>query len=328
MVQRLTTARGWSWHRLWPGLLPFALPIIYFGIITQSSVFYLLPLDQAWPAVKPEDFKLDSFDRFAHDAGGRLLHGTVTALTLVVSLATIVLALSTLSRKCGLWMALVVPVVALFGVGIGNWIATQDPLLAKVVYTPLQVAENAGVIFRGTLEKLKRLHITSMSLSGIAYISLMAAASAIAMRARPEERTVECLRQRMVDLQLITLAAAALLVLTVIGQRILLAWPQGLLQPDIAKQFALLANGFTTHSGVSATVLIACIVLPSILSLKDDIKLAAAAATNDGRMRERDWLKKNQLEFAPASVVTTALATAAPMLTGPLVDIVAAALRS
>lgn len=101
MAQRSRTARAWSWHRLWPGLLPFALPIIYFGIITQSSVFYLLPLDQAWPAVKPEDFKLDGFDRFAHDAGARLLYGTVTALTLVVSLGAIVLALTTLLPRCG-----------------------------------------------------------------------------------------------------------------------------------------------------------------------------------------------------------------------------------
>jgi hypothetical protein len=131
----------------------------------SSSVFYLLPLE-AWPAVKPEDFKLDSFDRFAHDAAGRLLYGTVTALTLVVSLAAIVLALGALFRKCGLWMALVVPVVALFGVGFGYGIATQDILLANVAYMPLQVAENAGVTFRGTLEKLKLMHITSMCLSG------------------------------------------------------------------------------------------------------------------------------------------------------------------
>jgi hypothetical protein len=156
----------------------------------------------------------------------------------------------------------------------------------------------------------------------------MAAASAIAIRARPEEGTVERLRQRMVDLQLITLAAAALLVLIVISQKILLAWPQGLLRPGPAEQFAVLANGYTTHSGVSATVLVACIVLPAILSLKDDIKLAAAVATNDGPTRERDWIQKNQLDFAPASVVTTALATAAPMLSGPIIDIVATVLQS
>jgi hypothetical protein len=51
---------------MWPGLLSFALPVIYYGAIV-SSVFYLLPLDQEWPPLQVENFKHEGFDIIAND---------------------------------------------------------------------------------------------------------------------------------------------------------------------------------------------------------------------------------------------------------------------
>ncbi len=317
-----------NWHRLWPGLLPFALPSVFY-ILTLSSSLSLLPPDQPWPAVAAEDFKPAGFARSAHDVEGRFLYGTVTTLTRAVSVGAIGLTLVVLLRRCGVLRGLVFPFIgaSLAGMLIGWAIATEDAPLLHVVYAPLQAAEDAGVTMRGTAAKLEAMLFWSMWLGGIAIILFMLASSVLAIRARPEQRSVELLRQRMSDLQLITLSVAALWVVIVTSHKLLLAWPQGLLIDEIAKPFGALANGYAVSTGVTGTLLIACATAPVILSLKADVKSAAAEAGAAGPTAERDWLRTNQLELAPASVLTTILSTAAPMLTSPLIDVAGSLLR-
>jgi hypothetical protein len=88
------------------------------------------------------------------------------------------------------------------------------------------------------------------------------------------------------------------------------------------------AKGYATHAGVSATMVIACVTLPAIVSLKADMKSAAASISKNGPSSERDWLQKNQLEFATASGLMAVLTTAAPMLTSPIVDMLGTLPRS
>jgi hypothetical protein len=88
MGETSTAARPSKWHRLrskwyrvWPGLVPFALPVIYYAII-GSSVFYLLPLDQEWPALDVGNFKHEGFEAakpFAVLANGYATHAGVSA---------------------------------------------------------------------------------------------------------------------------------------------------------------------------------------------------------------------------------------------------------
>jgi hypothetical protein len=336
MGETCTTAPPSNWHRLWtkrhrlwPALVPFALPVIYYVIIV-SSVLYLLPPDQEWPRLEIENFKRQAFDVISNDVQGRFLVGTATALSRFVSLAAIIIGLRILFRELGGWKGLVFAFLgALFiGMSLGYFFATQDPQVLRMVYAPLQVAENAGVTSRGTLDKVIKMLMASMCLGGVAITVLMIAASAIAIRAGPHELTVERLRQRMFHLQLIFSVAAVLLVLIVLSQKLLLAWLQGLLTSEAAKSFAVLAKGYATHAGVSATMVIACATLPAIVCLKADIKSAAAAVTQNGSSNGRDWLQKNQLEFATASGFVAALTTAAPMLTSPIVDILGTLLGS
>jgi hypothetical protein len=322
--------RLWSkWHRVWPGLVPFAHPVIYYAII-GSSVHYLLPLDQTWPHLEVENFKHEGLDLISNDMHGRFLFGSATALARFVSLAAIIIALRILFRELGSWKKLTFAFVgaALVGMSLGYAFATQDPSVLRIVYAPLQVAENAGVTSRGTLEKVIAILMTSMCLGGVAITVLTVAASAIAIRAGPGELTVDRLRQRMFHFQLIISVAAVLLIFIVLSQKLLLAWLQGLMTSEAAKPFAVLANGYAGHAGVSATIVIACASLPAIVSLNADMRSAAAAATKNGLSTEREWLRKNQLEFATAAGFLAATTTAAPMLTSPIVDILRTLLGS
>src|SRR5262245_40788704 len=322
--------RLWSnWHRMWPGLVPFALPVIYYAIV-GSSVLYLLPLDQKWPSLEAENFKHEGFDVISNDMQGRFLLGTATALTRFVSFAAIIIAARILLRELGTWKRLAFAFVgaALVGMSLGYVFATQDSLVLRMVYAPLQVAENAGATSRGTVEKVSTVLTTRMCLGGVAIVILMVAASAIAIRAGPGELTVERLRRRMFHFQLIVSVAAVLLVLIVLSQKLPLGWLQGLMTSEAAKPFAVLANGYASHAGVSATIVIACASLPAIISLNADMRTAAAAAAKNGPSSEREWLLKNQLEFATTSGFLAAISTAAPVLTSPIVDILRTLLGS
>jgi hypothetical protein len=178
-------ARRWNWHRIWPALVTFALPVVFLLLIMERTVHYLVPADrEIWPGLDPNVFLLDAFKRFAHDVEGRLLFGTASAFIRLASFGCCVLALWLLVRKFG-WRAGAGIFVGstTFGIAIGYWLTSENIIFFNFLYTPIQLAQNAGVVLPGTIDRLKCTIMLNMIVGIGACGALLAAFSAVAVRA-------------------------------------------------------------------------------------------------------------------------------------------------
>ena len=63
-----------------------------------------------------------------------------------------------------------------------------------------------------------------------------------------------------------------------------------------------------------------------MLSLKRDIDQASEIEGKKDQAAIDKWRKENGLNFAPVSVIGAVVTTAAPLLTGPIVDVIGAML--
>ena len=316
-------ARRRNWHRIWPALVTFSMPVAFLLLVMEKTVHYLVPADrEIWPGLDANVFLLDAFKRFAHDVEGRLLFGTASAFIRLASFACCVLALWLLVRKFG-WRAGAGIFVGstTFGIAIGYWLTSENIIFFNFLYTPIQLAQNAGVVLPGTIDRLKCTIMFNMIVGIGACGALLAAFSAVAVRAELRELTAACLQRRMEELQLLFLSASILLVILIVVSKIELAWPRVLMssKDDMAKSYGALAGALASHWAASATGVLVCAGLPAFCSVQADIRLAAEAATHE-RANGHDWRQRNHLEFAPMSVLAS-IAAAAPLLTGPAIDL-------
>lgn len=322
MVARRTLWFGY-WQRAWPAIVTFALPILFIALVLDPSVRFLLPDVDTRSTLSAASFLTTAYDRFAHDFEGRLLYGVTSGLSRLAAFAAVALAGIVLVRYFGRGFGVVLLVAAtLLGVAIGARSGDGTIIRAKVLIEPLSTAEDSSVVPQGTTQKVQETILINLIVGIGGTAALVAGFAAVAVPARRSDLTGQRLRRRMRDLQWLTLAGATLLVLLVVVDKVLLAWPQGLMTPAVGKTYGVLAAATANYWGAQGTALLLCALGPALLSLKRDIDRASNADEKTNQPAIDKWRKENGLAFAPASVVAAAITTAAPLLTGPIVDII------
>lgn len=311
------------WRRAWPAIVTFALPGLFVALVLDPTVKFLLPPKGAWTALDVSSFSADAQTRFAHDIEGRLLYGVTSGLSRLAALAAVVLAGIVLVRRFGRAAGVTLLIAAtLLGVAIGKQSERQSDIRARVLEEPLAVAQRVGVVAGGTTQQVQETIVINLTVGIGGTAALLAAFAAVAVPARRDELTARDLRQRMRDLQWLTLCSAAILVLLVVVNKVLLAWPQGLMTADAGKSYGVLAAATANYWGAQGTSLLICALAPALLSLKRDIDQASGTEGKKDQAAIDKWRKENGLNFAPVSVIGAAVTTAAPLLTGPIVDVV------
>jgi hypothetical protein len=170
---------------------------------------------------------------------------------------------------------------------------------------------------------------------------LIAAASILAYRWQAD---VWCrprlLRRQMLWLLSLFAFASILLVISNTAVRALLEWPVGLIPSDPGPRGASLlvsargaAGALSYWWSVTSAALLVATFLPAFASILGDINLAALhhlGAAPSPRPREggeptakevKDWKEQNGLSLSPAEITTAILATGAPLLTAPVIDL-------
>jgi hypothetical protein len=318
-----------AWSRLLPAIATFVLPILA-GFLMIAAVHWLFP-DGEWPAIKSDYFISATYDRLAHDLEGRLLYGTLSGFGRVVAVAAVAFALIVLLRTfegsigVAFWA-----VAAIGGAMYGCFDARYSTLRPKILDDGLEAAQSAHLIAQDTLLQVHSTILINTVLGFCGTTTLLAAFAAIAWRSDPAkvaEFAEERLRQRLSDLQVLALLGAAILVFLVLANKVQLGWVESLMNPDPAKSFRVLASAAANFWGATGTAALICVLLPAYAGLRSDIDMAARQGRENNYPAQLKWKKDNALEFAPTAVIGAALTAAAPLLSGPALDIANALLR-
>jgi|tagenome__1003787_1003787.scaffolds.fasta_scaffold20725896_2 hypothetical protein len=319
-------------RRTWPALVSFLLPILFTLVVMQGTVRHMLPEASEWVKVTADNISAAEYDRFTRDIEARLLYGVISAFGLLAAAASATLAGFVLVRLFGrLYGPSALLAAIVFGVSVSRGNTDQDLIRGLVLDDTIKVAQQAKGIIPGALDKLYDMINLNMGVGLAATAALLAGFAAVAMRAAPEDFQDDQdgagrLRERVSFLTYLTLSGAAILVLLVAVNKVLLGWPQGVLTLGAAKSYGVISTALANYWGAIGTGVLLCALVPALISVKADIAKAAGARRADYPTQEK-WRKESGLEIAPASAVIAALTTAAPLFTGPAIDILSALLK-
>jgi hypothetical protein len=329
MIGKWELGSDFAWWRIWPAVVTLFLPLaICFGVY-GLSVDYMIQ-GAGWETLQKFKLNDDELDRFARDVCGRIQFGIVSGLLRIGALAATVLAVFVFARRIGLkaaiWLAGVLTIVC---VGLYFVMPFLDKLLKPLssyqlgqIRAIIDDVHNAGKPHGIDVADAKGGIGFNMLVSRVGGINLLVAFAAVALRATSNERSPADLQGRMRDLERITLVSATFLVILTAVNKTLIDWPQVVLIVDHQKSYAYLGGAIATYWGMFVALLLMSALVPAFLSLRFDIREAAEATSPQDREGANRWMKDNNLEFDVKSGIGAAIATVAPILTVPGIDLV------
>jgi uncharacterized membrane protein YuzA (DUF378 family) len=310
----------------WPALASFVLPVAFALVLLDATMRFLLPPLDHWP--KFSAFLAAGLDANVADIQGRMSFSVTSAYVRIIALGAVVIGYVVAKRRFGNKIAILAMVAATILGGItGKYVAENDLLLVNVVYQILNALEVGKIVAPETLGRTQATVIVNMVVGVAGVFCLLTAFSILAIRARTNELSPDRLRIRVNDLQLVTLCGSLLLIFLVIVGKAIVAWPHGLIAEVGSKGFGQLAGGAVNSWGASGTAMLLCALLPAFFTIKADVERAASRQNAHGPAARQEWIQQNKLEFTSMPAIGTAIVSAAPMLTGPAIDIVGSMMR-
>jgi hypothetical protein len=332
----------WSPERLsrfWPALATICLPYGFLFLIYAPSVTQLLRI-RDWTVLQKIEFSPIVLDRFAQNVQGLFLLGIGSGFLRGTAVLGIILAAIVLGRAIGFKAGLSVIAVILLACSVAFVAAylkcrglqpdeksALSGYIARVLHVILAAAKQRGVVLETTIAEVDVAILLNLFALMTGFNSLLAAFASLAVRASPSELTPQCLTDRVRALGWVTIAAAVLLVFVTAVNKALIVWPQGLLTPSGQKTYAYIAGAIANYWGAYGSIALICALIPALISLMADIDVAARAAGGGSVKAESDWKRDNGFSFDFKSGMAAALTTAAPILTGPGMDLLGSLLR-
>ena len=221
------------------------------------------------------------------------------------------------------------------GAGIGFFEQYANPIRAivadcmpglTVASCPLdQAALRAppGLVFGADTLAQVRFLANLNSMVSVAAIALIAACGIFIARTVPEwQLDTGYLARRRMGLDAMLTVVGPILVFSVATTHGFYHFSSALMQTSPADSYRLLASAGTTYWGAVYTTVLVVIAVPAAVSVVRDGKRAAAAALPDGNLTERlEWRKREGVELSIDDRVRLAVASFAPVLTTPFLDL-------
>ncbi|MEM8759895.1 MAG: hypothetical protein AAGE83_06155 [Pseudomonadota bacterium] len=330
---------------VWPALAVLGPAFVYFGL--TRTLFDAIGPDEAARATLDGVLQPNSGNLLLAEFPGRMSYTLSTFVLFAaafVGMAYTVIALY-LRRGAGwagaaLLTALIAGVFTFVGdekitaeiadggyplIGwLGNVVNAEsesigETLRAVVVTVPMATLPTGqAAIGDATIDQIMWLTASAAAIGLAATGALLIRFAEIAWSPpEPAEDEAEDLRQRWAALRNTLLFGAVILTLAVVATSAYYAWPQTLLTPESAALMRPIAASATGFWGTLYTLILISTSLPAILALNAAIE-AEARLQEATPERRKKWRADNMLQLNPQQAISGVLATAAPLITSPL----------
>jgi hypothetical protein len=137
---------------------------------------------------------------------------------------------------------------------------------------------------------------------------------------RPPEEALDldALRERQLVIRWALALAATLFVLAIIGIKVSVDWPLELLETSQADALRPVANGVILYAGANNTLVMIAMFAPPLIAYVLDVRRYRARRFGADQTAKVD----DGLSFTTLSAVVGAITMFAPLLTGPLLELV------
>jgi hypothetical protein len=195
--------------------------------------------------------------------------------------------------------------------------ATSCPLDQAALRAPSELMFGAD-----TLAQVRFLANLN-SMVSVAAIGLIGVCCIFIARTVPASRLdTGYLARRRAGLDAMLTVVGPILVFSVATTHGFYHFSSALMHPPAADAYRLLASAGTTYWGAVYTTVLLVIALPAAVSVTWDGRRAAAAALPDGNFTERlEWRKQEGVELSIRDRLRLAVASFAPVLTAPFLDL-------
>jgi hypothetical protein len=284
-----------------------------------------------WTELKTIGISPEALDRFAQNVQGLFLFGITSGFLRATALAAAAVSTIVLARRLGIRAGvaivslMLIMALGLFAYSYGTSAGEAGGLLTgfirPVIKVVLDAAREAGVTVDVSNRDLDLAILLDVLALNFGFNSLLACYGAIAIRATAADLTPTLLTQRGRALEWVAIMTAALLVFVTAVNKTLIVWPQGFLTPDGQKTYGYVAGAIADYWGAFGSGVLIFALLPTYVSLMADVASAARIAVGDSEKAQDEWRKENGLEFDFKSGAIAAITAAAPILTGPSMDL-------
>ncbi len=256
------------------------------------------------------------------DLKARYAFGLATSAFIVCSVVALLMAVWRLSDRWGLWAAVGIFVGCLLA-GIAFASSSLHPLRALVSGRALKQVDNLEAPhLHDIVGQIVSLVSVSEAFGVAAIVALVLRFADIAFDPVPENVTEDTLRRRVIAFRNALIISGLLLALSVASAHSFYHYPVSLLEPEAAKEFKIFASTAAGFFGAMYSGILLVVAMPSYLAISSDAAaLADSKAGNSPAVRE-EWMETEGLKLAPKQAFTSLLAMAAPLLTGPALDLV------
>lgn len=281
--------------------------------------------------------------RGAADLRGRMTYAVGALLVIAAGLAGTGWAIWRMRRAAGGGFALL---ALLFAVAFGAGSLSMNASMCRLELLPLHdltCALNVGGGEERTGLRMRHIAVdhvfaqigepaghddvlaltAAATLPAVLAVATLAVLLALLAAPLPGARDLAGLRRRRADIQRALLFGALILTLSLAATRSFYLWPLGMLDEASAAIWSGPVSAATAYWGLFYSLILVAAVAPPALALDRDIARFADGARIDPEARP-GWLRRTGLILAPREAVVSALAAAAPMLSGPVMDLVGA----
>ncbi len=256
------------------------------------------------------------------DLKARYAFGLATSAFSVCALVALFLAIWRLAERWGRPLATAALAGCLLA-GVAFASLAIHPLRALVSESALQQVGNLNAQHLNDIAgQIVGLVTLSEAVGVAAIVVLVLRFADIAFEPTPKNITEDSLRRRVVAFRNTLIISGLLLALSVASAHAFYHYPVSLLTPEAANEFKTLASTAAGFFGAMYSGILLVTAMPSYLAVSSDAAVLADTKTDRSHASREEWMETEGLKLAPRQAFTSLLAMAAPLLTGPALDLV------
>jgi hypothetical protein len=280
--------------------------------------------DNARSADRAVDGRIGLDPLFTRHLADRNPLALVSKYSYVVDAVILIFAALVIVKRFG-WIAYLAGIIV-YGAA-GYWIVYQSDWIQTLfrfgsplfgVFDSVDATLSNLAPKDGTRQFVTWLIMTNLWLASVPVGMLCLSLCAASIRPTDESLDLDGLRDRRLVIRWALALAATLFVLSIIGMKVSVDWPLDLLERSQAEALKPIANGLVLYAGANNTLIMIVMFAPALIAYVLDVRRYQALRSGADQTAKVD----DGLSFTTASTVVGAITMIAPLLTGPLMDLV------